>query len=286
MKYFILLLLVPLMSACDAGRDPLSPSAAELPVVVEGWIEQDYPPLVMVTHAADLKDGIGPLEEYVEKWVRVSVAVDGGRPQMLTGKIDNRYNPPFVFSTSRIRGRVGSRYTLMVETERDTIVATAVIPPPLPIDSLTVTPTSVDSLRSIILWAHVQQSDTVYYKIFASSRAMGETRLYSSFLGTFAPADYRANEGRTVNRGIHGTSIAGEPFSPLWNVGDVATVELATMTREGYDFWTAYEASVSLGGNLFFPVASGCPTNLHSRHGMAKGFWLGYGASVRYVPVH
>lgn len=275
-----------LLGGCSDAPEPLD--AEQLPLVVEGWIENGEHPIVIVTKAADLSRDISSFEEYVQKWCRVSIAVDDGEAEMLTGRINHDYTPSFLFTSKRITGSRGQKYTLKIETDKDTIVATTIIPSREAfIDSVKVERSpSCDTLYQIRAFSSaICQRPDGYYKFF--TRVMNkETRFYSSFLGTFEGTTYNSENGFTVSKGIHDT-FTGK-FTPQYSCGDKVMLKLAVLTPEGFDFWNAYENAVSLGGNLFFPSSKGCPTNLQVlRKGapQPRGYWLGYSSSLAIAEI-
>lgn len=238
--------------------------------------------MVIVTRAVDLTKDIESFDEYVQKWCRVSISTNGGRPEILTGRINRDYTPSFVFTSKRITGERGSTYTLKVETETDTITAETTIPTESTrIDSLKVERSATcDTLYQIHAFAStIRPHPDAHYKFF--TRVMNkETRFYSSFLGTFEGAAYNPTTGFPVAKGIHDTF--GGKFTPQYSAGDTVMIKLSVLTPDGFDFWNAYENSVSLGGNVFFPSSQGCPTNLrvlHESSPQPRGYWLGYSSA-------
>lgn len=275
-----------LLAACTEAPEPLAPD--QFPLVVEGWIENDEHPIVIVTKAVDLTHDIESFDDYVQKWCRVSIATDGGKAEVLTGRINDAYTPEFVFTSKRITGERGHTYTLKIETETDTVVAATTIPTEMAlIDSVRVEPSaSCDTLYQIRAFSSaIRQSHDAYYKFF--TRVMDkESRFYSAFLGTFEGEAYTPRTGFTVAKGIHNT-YSGQ-FTPQYSAGDKVMIKLAVLTADGFDFWNAYENAVSLGGNVFFPSTAGCPTNLRILRSGApapRGYWLGYSSALAIANV-
>lgn len=267
-----------LLSGCESGTEPAMPS--ELPLVVEGWIEDGRRPVVIVTRAADLTDDIDSFDRYVEKWCRVTVD-DGSTKEVLTGRVNHDYVPSFVFTSSKMKGSAGRTYALTVETETTTARAVATMPESPHIDSLRITPCSQsDTLYQIHAFANIDRSTGCYYKFFARVHNE-ESRFYSSFLGTLEGAAYDPAEGFGVSRGIHNTYSGSEKFTPYYAAGDTVSVKLCTLEKDVFDFWNAYENLVSLGGNVFFRVSQSCPSNIDG----ARGYWAAYGVSEAFAIV-
>lgn len=254
--------------------------AGDSPLVIEGWIEDGAAPVVMVTHAVDLLAGVDDFDGCVEKWARVSVD-DGDGPVLLNAKIDHNYFPPLIYTSSRIKGVAGKTYVLKVETEDKTVTAVTEIPKATRLKKfITTRCEGTDSLYSLSALVNVDPEQEGYYKFLVKVNS-GETRYYSSFLGTFMASDYDPEEGWQVQRGIHDTA-AGNTFTPHYHVGDTVAVKFCTMERQGYDYWTAYENVVSFGNNLLFPAHKECRGNISEG---GRGYWLGYGVSYGRIVI-
>ena len=120
------------VSLCMAGCVDDGPEMPDgpMPLVVEGWIEEGLAPVVMVTRAVDLTTDTASFDGFVEKWARVSI-YDGDERYVLTGSVNRDYMPPFIYTSSRLRGQTGHTYRLVVETESDTVEAeTTMLPSP------------------------------------------------------------------------------------------------------------------------------------------------------------
>ena len=68
-------------------------------IVVEGWIEDGGYPVVIVTTTVPVTDEFkewGSLNDHVVRWAKVTVS-DGEREEVLTGKMDKDYFPPYVY---------------------------------------------------------------------------------------------------------------------------------------------------------------------------------------------
>ena len=279
-RALVCLLTVTGVCACaDEAKEPLP---EKMPIVVEGWIEDGGHPMVIVTRAVILRGDSIDFNESVEKWCRVTVS-DGNRDVILTARKNDDYMPSYVFTSTRITGKVGLTYTLTIETEDESYSATTTIPAPVTIDSLRVSRSVMnDTLYQVHAFAPIAAERGRYYKFFTWVRNR-EKRYYSAFLGTFEGVDYNPVTGYGVSRGNH-TDFRNvledgkkEPFTPNYYKGDTVYVKLCTLEPEAYEFWRAYENSVSLSNNLFFNVTNGCPSNIAG----AKGYWAGYGSSIR-----
>lgn len=264
-----------LAAACAAENEP--PLPERLPLVIEGWIENGQHPVVIVTRAVNLTQNIESFDQFVERWCRVTID-DGNRKEVLTGRVNNAYVPSFIFTTTKITGQAGRTYRLTVETETDTATASATIGRSVRIDSLKVTPCAdSDTLFQIHAFPRVDKSPDAYYKFFTKVNNE-EQRYYSSFLGTFEGACYDSTTGFNVARGIHQTYDGENKFTPYFTLGDTVSIKLCTLEKPVFDFWNAYENSVSLSGNVFLNVSQSCPSNISG----AKGYWAAYATTQAF----
>ncbi len=274
----LLILTAIVTSSCESDEPDDGITLRKMPLVVEGWIEDEGVPVVIVTRATDFNNDNTPLDNLVERWCRVTVS-DGVESEVLPMRINSNYKPGVIYSANRLRGKIGHTYTLMVETDTDTVTAVTTIPPVARLDSLrTVRLEGSDTLFAIRAFARVDASKSRYYKFFTQVNGR-ESRYYSSFLGTFNAGEYDSAKGWNVAKGIHDTF--GEHFSPHYLSGDTVNVKLCTMDSTAYEFWQAYENAVSLNGNMFFTVSESCPSNISG----GLGYWAGYGTSMARIVV-
>lgn len=265
-----------LLAACvGSDIEPVGP----LPLVVEGWIEEGQPPVVMLTHAVDLTGDVASFDDFVEKWARVSI-FDGDTRYILTGRVNNAYTPSFIYTSSRLKGRIGHTYRLLVETETDTLEAFAtMLPRPDLVRLEAVRVEDSDSMYSIRAYVDNLRPDG-YYKLFSRDFSQDE-RYYATFTGNFAGYSYNPDEGITVTRGIHSTFEDKDAFSHYYKAGSRVSVKACSLEPEIYEFWRVYDSSVSLSGNLFFTFAENCPSNISG----GLGYWVAYGTSQRTIVI-
>lgn len=265
-----------------AGCDDYSEPAADgdmKPLVVEGWIEEGEPPIVMVTRALDLNDEESRLEDVVEKWCRVSV-YDDDRQYILTARKNPAYNPSLIFTSSRLKGKIGHTYRLVVETEDTIATACATIYPGGTLTALErVRSNRNDSAFSVRAEAG-NLSDDGYYKVFCKSES--ERRFFPAFAANFRTSDYNPEEGINVVRGVHSAFLEDENyFSEYFAAGEIVEVKLCRMEKDVYDFWQSYDSNISLSNNMFVTFLSSCKGNIRG----AKGYWAAYSSSLRVIKI-
>jgi len=254
-------------------------SSEEQQVVVEGWIEDGEFPVVKLSSTIPLTDkyqSLDSLGRYILRWQRITIS-DGSQTVTLSGKIDERYFPPYIYTTTDMRGQTGRTYRLTIHrTDMPDITAETTIPESVPIDSFSTeifdgNPTR----RSIYAHTTIPPYPITYYKVFTRQKAESQDYL-SSFLGVMRsdmiPADGRISvqPGRTNFE---------KNYIPYYNVGDTVFVRFAQIDSISYEYWRSFEDMLSLSRNSLFPTTKNMPGSLPD----ALGYWQGLGS--RYYRV-
>lgn len=251
-------------------------------IVVEGWIEDGDFPIVCLTQTKTLDMPLDSSSAFdvAIRWAKVTVD-DGTNSEILTGRIDRRYVPPYVYTGSRMRGEAGKSYNLKVEYSGRTVTATTYIPEPVSLDKIVVEKCDDDdTLFQIKAHFHDDKSEKNYYKFF--TRVWSEDkRFFSSFLGTFDDSILPENGDASVSvfRGIRFTTL--DKYTPFYRGKDSVVVKFTQLPEEGFRFWSSYESEVTNGKNPIFPSSSNLVSNVHG----GLGVWCGYGASIYYVTI-
>lgn len=271
MKKFVPVLLLMLLAACskqeEAGRSWL---------VVEGWIENGDHPVVMVSESIGIATGqgmaTGEMLDHIAKWAKVSVS-DGEHKEYLTGLIDNRYFPPYVYSTSKITGEVGKTYTLTVEYKDYKVVASTRIPEPVPIDTVYVQSVT-DSIASLRVGFTDPPQGGQYYKVFTKTENR-DSHYHPSAMTNLSDESL---DGYSEVFLYSTQRLMDYVDFPNIRLGDVLWIKLCTMDRKSFDYWNNFE--IMLASNSFYMYFE---SDLDSNLEGAQGYWAGYGVD-REVP--
>lgn len=266
-----------LLAACGRGFDDV----AGPQLVVEGWIDSGRFPVVMVSRTVPITDdyqSTDNLAASVERWARVTVS-DGERVAVLVGMADEGYFPPYVYTTSDLRGVPGRTYRLTVDCPDGTHAeAVTTIPEPAAIDSLAFVPApEADTLRQLYAYVGGGRAGADRYRVF--TQVLGSPYGYRpAYLGLATGEMLPANGRMPVNRGRLNME---HDFTPYFAVGDTVMVKLARIDGDAYRFWRGYEDMMELSRNPLFPVTA----NLHSNVSGALGYWFGYGSAFGSVVI-
>lgn len=250
-----------LFSGCVADGEP-DLKSEDIPLVVEGWIEDGNSPLVMVTHAVDLTDNAPSFDNFVERWCRVSI-YDGNERYLLTARMNEAYITSLVFTNSRLKGKAGHSYRLVVESDDRTVCANVAMPPKAP--RITLVPEKIKGDDSSYrLRAYIDDTETSRYLKFFIKVIPEDVRYYPSFLGTVDTQSGTAKEGVILTKGKRAeiNPEDASSFSHYFKSGDRVMVKCCSLDEAMYDFWRIYDANVSLSENMFFSYGANLPTNI------------------------
>ena len=185
-SFYILCLLTVTLVACD--DDIFGNSQSQM--VVDGWIEDGGFPIVIITQTLPITEdfvSVNNLGDYIVKWAKVTVS-DGVDSVVLTGKYDNNYFPPYIYTTGRMRGKAGHTYYLTIKENDNIVRSVTTIPVNAPdVDFKVEMRSSNDSLYQITACLSDSNEQADYYQIF--SRVGVNTSQYSAaFLGSLSDA--------------------------------------------------------------------------------------------------
>lgn len=251
-------------------------------MVVEGWVDAGEFPVVILTstlpvseHRSDLSN----LKEHILRWATVTVD-DGERSVVLTGKVDEKYFPPYIYTTSEMRGRAGRTYRLTVEYKNFHAEAETYVPQPVALDSVRVLPCDDDTLYQIKAWFRDNPAEKNYFKFFTCVGTTSRMWL-SSYMQTLDDAMFSAGEEvcHTVFKGRIVTHR--ERYVPYFTSRDTLLVKFAQMDSVSFAFWNQMEHNMTLGNSPLTASRRNPSFNVRG----ALGYWCGYGSSVWPVTI-
>lgn len=269
----VCLALVALVSGCNEEKTTL----AEKRLVVEGWIDSGEFPVVKLTRTmplgVDHKVDIDKLSDYVERWAKVTIS-DGERSEVMVGRYDKNYFPPFVYTSYEMRGEVGKTYTITVETDNgERATAQTTIPEPMLLRDVCSEP--ADGGDGYLIYGYTDERKKC--KLFVKN--YWEDKEFQSMSMGLYDSDMYTDEGKvTVKNSLTAWT---EEYTPYFKKGDTVIVKVAALDDKSYDFWRSYEDMSMLSRLPMVPMTSNLKSNVHG----ALGYWCGYGVSVYMVVV-
>ena len=271
-----LVIIVLALSFIFVGCSQDVSTSDESQLVVEGWIDAGGFPIVKLTKTIPLgKDelSLDSLSRYMDRWAKITIS-DGERTEVLAGRYDKRYFPPFIYTTYDMRGKEGREYSLRVEASDGKVAeAKTRIPVSAKIDSFRVESTDVDSLFQLYAYTSYRGKCKLFTQTVGNQNEM-----YSAELGLFDDGMI-GEEGRiSVKRGRDNLQ---KDFTPFFKENEIVRVKFSSLGEEGYAFWRSFEDMAALSRIPLMPVNSNLKSNVQG----ALGYWLGYGSSFYEVRI-
>lgn len=246
-------------------------------IVVEGWIESGGSPVVLLTKSfvVELAKDVDEETSIVLPWGKVTVS-DGTESVILTGDYDDRYFPPYIYSSSKMKGVPGRTYYLTVEYGNRILTAQTTIPEVDSLEAITVsTCDDADGMYQITAYYDDNPVTKDYY-LFLTRIYNDETRYYPAFLGLQEDGHLGLHNRQVVHPGIH-TLTDSVKYHPYYHADDSIQIKFAKIDETTYHIHKAYNEMVSLSSNPIFSSDLSMPTNIQG----GLGFWCGY-AVTRY----
>lgn len=280
MKRLLPILLLLLLAACDK-MDTLAPENDAIRgdgLVVEGWIDEDGYPVVSVTttlRRPDEPQPVASLAGLVVRDAEVYVS-DGTQKVQLTGSLSLDAFPPYVYSTSLMKGEIGKTYTLTVSYKGMEATAETTIPEATQLTSLDVFRTEDDVYR---IYAVFDPDPEACYGFFSKG---GEDAFgyLPVFLGLVDGSVVSGPQTVSVTRGSALTSL--KEYKPGFEPGERVDIRFCTMNREIYRFWETFQQLTGISYIMTYPTNfSNLPSNMTG----AYGYWAGYGTATYSVNI-
>jgi hypothetical protein len=307
-----LYLLAVLIVSCEREINVNLPQPKEQ-IVIEGYIENGFPPYVFITRnqpffgGIDLNDlssyfvrgakvvvrnGLNEVElvEYSSTLINLLPPEERQQLADLFGiTLDSTGNlPDFVIYSvpfnSNFVGEVGKSYDLYVLADGKELTATTSIPGPVGFDSLWVRPHPNPQNDTLVqLFGQITDPDTLgnFYRYFTKRNSgpyvTGFNTVFDDLIingGSF-PIQIPYGISRTDRDQTFDINTFG-----YWKKGDTCYVRLAMIDRAHYNFWRTLEAERANQGSPFgsFIIVR---TNING----GLGVWGGYGSTVNvYIP--
>ena len=252
---------------------------AESELVLEGWIEEDGFPVVLLSTSVPVTTGskdMESLQEHIVRWGKVVIS-DGDKEVVLTGGPDERFIPPYFYTTAKMRGQAGKTYTLKAEYKDRRITASTTIPQSKELEYLRTEQVSPGKYK-IVAGMKDDSSGKDFYKFFVK-REGKDSAYMSSFRGLVN--DEVLTDGVNEVSVYNGISVRESDFDQYFEEDDVVYVRFSTMDEASWIYWDGFEEIQSLSRNPFFPVSNAIRSNVTG----GLGYWAGYGSTYYRLPI-
>ncbi|MBQ8336485.1 MAG: DUF4249 domain-containing protein [Bacteroidaceae bacterium] len=264
----IYIFLSILLASCTEDRF----IEAEQQIIVEGWIDAGNYPVVILSKsipASDEEISLDELGDYVIKWAKVTVS-DGEKSVILTGKRSPKHFPPYIYTTTDMRGAEGRSYRLTVEYDDFYATAETSIPKRAEVEKITATRENGKySLQALI---DDNPAENNYYKFFM--KVVGRDSMYlSSNLAVIDDKNYTFPSIIPIDLGH--SHIYDYNRDYVLSEKDTVLIKFAQIDSVAYAFWDRYKEIIELGRNPIFRFSNSLPSNING----GLGYWFGYGST-------
>ncbi len=256
-------------------------------VVIEGYIEQNQNPYVLITRSQGYFDPVDSNTFSQMQITDAKVYVSNGT------ETDTLVNMGPYYFGHKFVGEVGKTYNLTVWVDDKKYTATTSILQPVPIDSVRFYPdpdASVDTLG--FLWFYAHDPDTMgnAYRIYTKTLGKDARFVHPNIsvmddeLFNGQPVEFSIYRGRDVlqddlydDNGLDSLGVKRYYFV----MGETVIVKFTTIDHANYVFWETMERQQQSDGNPFAnPV-----TPVSNIEGGALGVWGGYGVYLDTVHI-
>lgn len=267
--------VVVMTVACsDYGIDE---KEASVKLVVEGHIDSGGYPVVILTASASPAEGNIAISDKLIRWGKVTIS-DGDTTIIMTGGPNKKYFPPYTYSTFRMKGKPGHTYSITASYDYLNVSASVTMPEPPHIDSIVVNDIAeADTLRSATI--HFTAADEVPAYYHLSTRVIGIDSLYlPAMMGCYKATVPGEKVKMAVYRGKSGI-VSGAKYVPQLPKNYDVSVRLERVSKQVYDFWSAFDNASMFGGSQFVTVDSSLPSNIEGGYGV----WSAQGVDFSYI---
>jgi hypothetical protein len=267
-----------LFSSCEK-EIKLNLPEQERKLVVEGWIEQGQPAIVVLTKSSSYFDPIDSAALFGSMVTDATVTVSDGVTTETLALTTIDYFPPLAYKGSTIIGEIGKTYTLDIDWNGGHYSSVTTIKKTAKWDSLwfDLKPDD-DSLGNV--YGMATDDGTVYNYYRAYTKILHVDLNFVPIYGSVWDDKFFSGQTLTgqMYHGIASNIIAPDDNNKrglYYKIGDTVLTRLSTMDSISYSFWKAAESEIFSGGNPFSSTTS-VPTNIV---GGALGCWTGYGST-------
>ena len=244
-------------------------------MVVEGWIDTGKHPIVMLhtSYSLSLSEPdsttlLDVLEQHMVLFGKV-VIFDGEDSVILTGRVDTNYLPPYIYTTTKMRGEVGKSYSLHATYKSFSAKSKTIIPEKAIFDSIR---TDINNQKVHVIGYANQLEIGEPYIIMARTTKDKQYKICP--MGAFRASQKQLK--LTINNPINftGEGMILQTLFPQTDSVDIA-IKFAKVGEAEYQFWDSYIAQNLTQGLFFMETHSNIISNIQD----GNGYWCGMGAS-------
>jgi hypothetical protein len=281
MRYLFLIIALINLISCSKEITVDLPTPEEK-FVVEGYIENGNPPVILLTRSQPYFSSISldQIEDLFVKGATITLSTEGQEYSFIEFSIPiDSHTTIYIYSIPTMIGEVGKKYDIKIEAEGKTLTASTIIPEPVVIDSMYWIPhPEVDSGNDslVSLMALFKDPDTTgnYYRYF--TKRNNEEFKTGYFGSVFDDLFWNGIQiDAPFPRGQNKTEDFDRDTYSYFLKGDHVSLKLASVDQRTFNFWRTLEQDDAGSGNPF-----GTATKILSNVEGGLGVWSGYGISI------
>ena len=244
-------------------------------IVVEGWIDAGKHPVVMLHTSYSLNAAKYPdstklldiLEEHMVLFGRVVIS-DGEDSAVLIGRMDTNYLPPYIYTTTQIRGEEGKIYTLQATYKDYVATSTSEIYDRAQLDSISVT--QHGDKMNVVGYANDLEIGAPY--ILMARLANGKQYKICP-MGAFRAT--KRQMAMTINNPLKFADENMMLQTLFPKLDELISIKFARIGEAEFLMWDSYIAQNLTQGLFFMETHSNISSNIQG----GNGYWCGMGAS-------
>lgn len=263
-KLVLFIIIVSLVTAaCQKTIDDDMTECSRL--VVDGWIDSNGHPVVILTRSfSPMSLESTTFADLVVRWAEVTIS-DGEHEEVMIGRMDRSIQPPFIYTTSKIKGEPGRNYTITASYGDLKVSAQCEMPATVEIDNISLQPVDGSENMYEIKVTFIPVPGGCYQLCIYDPLVSG--RPLPCFMGA-----YKASESIrgsvTLSASRPKIYITAEEYTPYYSSGTHIMVMLTSITSKVWNFWDQYDGLVAFGGNVFLAGTVNLSGNIMNGYGI------------------
>jgi hypothetical protein len=275
-KIYLAIVLISLIWACNPSLDYDIHGYSEK-IIVEGFISNNEFPLVYLSLNVPLWQEVdsSTILSKVIRTAKVTVS-DGEVTEVLTSRWDKTHFPPYVYSGTELKGKVGKTYYLTVEYSGYKLTSTTTIPNVAKVKNIVSLPQADnDTLRLLAMVIDIDTTERVGYRFYSKKKVDG--------LFVETQVTYNENFNLTGEQTFL-VSPSPDVSQPSFSQGsmflksDTVFVKVTVIDSVATQFFKAFTINSLTGFNIFLSSRKSLESNI-----LPPGFGIWYGkATTQY----
>lgn len=274
LRSLIFLIIIQLLFFTSCTEPTFEVDSYKSEIVIDGWIEQGKFCQVLLTLSAPYFSDVdsASLRDYALTTAKVTIS-DGENFEVLTLKPNSDYFPPYLYIGTEMKGEIGKKYTLTVESGGKKAFASTTIPEPVKLDSTWFAlEKDQDSLGFI--WIKFTDDATTknYYRTLTQIQNV-DSKYIPNHFPNFND-DYFNGQDIEFSL-LKGNSSIEREDDFYYSLGDTIMLKFTTIDILSFNFWYSFQKEIINTGNPFASTNARVKTNVTN----GLGVWCGYGST-------